>query len=334
MGNEIDARLKWVCLGSEIRHRKFAFPHSGPCEAPLSGKDLQMFKKSLPAAAWLGCLVSASAEFVVPEFDAAKASFSYSGDMNLDGGPGSLDVSQFELRALLSKPIRPVEGLTILPVFEYKATGLDFSGTPAGFPIGDEELHSINLSAFVLSSCQGSPWIYGAWGRAEMATDFQAVGKDDFTFDLAGGVGYRFNDRFLFGIGGATTNINGDVAFYPGIGFDWAVCDMVRIGLYGPTFIASFTPDTNWEFSVRGESGGDIWNIRDTAGKSRSIDLTTYRVGLFASRRLTGELWLTGGVGATVGNEIRLTNPNGDHAFKRDLNSGAFGQIGLRLTTW
>ncbi len=296
-----------------------------------------MFIKTTTAAASLGCILSAAAETIlpsVPEFDPARAAFSYSGDMDFEDGPGSLDVSRFEIRAILSKPIKALDGLSVIPVFEYKATSLDFSGASAGFPIGDEDLHSVNLSAFAISARDGSPWVYGGWGRAELATDFQDVGGNDFTFDVAAGAGYRFNDKFLLGFGVALVNLNGDEAFYPGIAFDWVVSDCLRIGLYGPTFVAAYTPDENWELSFRGDSGGGLWNIEDTGGSSHSIDLTTYRLGLFASRRLTGKLWLTAGVGATVGNEIRLTQPDGDWFSKDDMDSGLFGELGLRVTAW
>lgn len=296
-----------------------------------------MFKLTLTAAASVGCLISASAEALlpsVPEFDPARAAFSYSGAMDFDDAAGSLDLSRFEIRALLSRPIKALEGLTVLPVFEYKATSLDFSGTSPGFPIGDEDLHSINLSAFAISARDGSPWVYGGWGRAELATDFQDVGGDDFTFDLAGGAGYRFSDKFLLGVGAAVVNLNGDVKFYPGIAFDWIFNDQIRLGLYGPTFIAAYTPDENWELSLRGDSGGGVWNIEDTGGSSHSIDLTIYRLGLFASRRVTGKVWLSAGVGATFGNEIRLTQPDGDKLFEQDMGGGLFGEIGLRVTAW
>lgn len=290
---------------------------------------------TVTAAASIGCLVSASAaEFVVPEVDVARAAFSYAGDTDFDGGAGSLEVSRFEIRTLLSKPIKPVTDLTVLPFFDYEATNLDFNDTAAGFPIGDEELHSLSLSTFAIYTPQGSPWIYGGWARAEMATDFQDVGGDDFTFDLAAGAGYRFSDTFLLAVGGAVANLNGDVTFYPGISFDWIVSDQVRIGLYGPIFNAAYTPDKDWQFSFRGEPGGDVWNIRDTGGKSRSIDMSSYRVGLFACRRLADNLWLTAGAGATVGNEITLTRPDGDKIADQDLETGMFGQIAVRLRTW
>lgn len=267
-------------------------------------------------------------------FDVARAAYSYAGGMDLDGASGELNISRFELSTLLSKPFSPVEGLSIIPKFEYEFTRLNFNDTSRYYPVGDEDLHALAVSAFAISSHQGSPWIYGAWARAQMATDFQDVDSDDFTFDLAGGVGYRFSPAFLFGVGAAVTNLNGDTEFYPGIGFDWAVNEQVRIGLYGPTFEASYTPSNDWQFTLRGETAGGIWNIRDDRSKSRSIDLTSYRAGLYANRRLTGNLWFNVGAGITFGNEIKFTYPNGDSIDQQDLESGYYGEIGLRLRTW
>lgn len=254
--------------------------------------------------------------------------------MDFDDGDGSLSVSRFELRSLLSKPIRPIENLAILPVIEYAGTGLDFDGISPAFPIHDEDLHSVSLSAIAVYSQPSSPWLYGAYGRAQISSDFQDISSDDFTYDLAGGVGYRLNNHFTLMAGAAVINLNGDTSIYPGIAFNWTVNDQFRLGLYGPLFIATYTPDPAWEFSLRAENGGDVFNITDDAGKSRSIDLTSYRIGLFAERLITGNLWVRAGGGATFGNEIRLTEPDGDRLFKQEMESGLFAQIGLALRVW
>ena len=295
-----------------------------------------MFHKTAIAAASLACATPAFAQspLALPDIDAARSTFTYSSDMDFDGAAGSLDVSRFEIRSLLSKPLSPIANLTVLPTLEYRLTSLEFDGVPGAFPIGDEDLHSISLSAIAMYSQPGSPWLYGAYGRGEIGSDFQDVGSDDFTFDLAAGVGYRFNPSFTLAVGGVVTNLNGDETFYPGLAFDWIINNQFRVGLYGPTFIASYTPDENWQFGLRGDSGGDVWNITDGAGKSRSIDLTTYRFGLFAARRVTGDLWLRAGAGATFGNDIRLTQPDGERIYTQEMESGMFGQVSLVLKTW
>lgn len=299
-----------------------------------------MFQTNATAAVSLGCLISAAAQAPVPAapmapmFDAARVSFNHAAGMDFVNESGKLDASSFELRSLLSKPIPVFQDLIVIPIFEYEATHLNFSDTAVGFPMKDELLHSVNLSAFALSMSSTTPWVYGGWARAEMATDFQHVGSDDFTFDVVGGVGYRFSNRFTLAVGAAVINLNGDAAVYPGISFDWRASNTLRVGLYGPSLVAAYTPDADWELSFRGENGGGTWNITDVGGRSKSIDLTSYRVGLFASRRLTGDLWLTAGGGATVGNEISLADPDGDNNDDAEMKSGVFGQLGLSLNVW
>ena len=292
-----------------------------------------MYKTTVTASAWIGCLLSISAQVLIPELDAVRTSFSHAGEMDLERNDGSLSVSHFELRSVLSRPLRPLEGLVIVPVFEYNLTRLDFDGIPRDYPVGDEDLHSLNLSAFIFSNCEGSPWIYGGWLRGKMATDFDHINADDFTFDVAAGMAYRFNENFTLGAGAAGINLNGDAKFYPGIFFAWSITEQIRAGFYGPAFAASYTPNENWIFSFRADSGGGLWNINDK-DDSRSLDLTSYRLGLYANRRLTGDLWLAVGAGATVANEIALTRPRGSTLFEEDLDSGLFAQISLRLMKW
>ncbi len=301
-----------------------------PAIAALSLLPLSCFAQPvLPVAP-----IAAATQFIIPEFDAARVAFSQTGAMDLENGKGDMDVTRFEIGSLLSRPISPAEGVFILPIFDYELTSLNFDGTPAAFPIHDEDLHSLSLSTYVISMREGSPWFFGGWARAEFASDFQHINGDDFTFDLAAGAGYRVNDDFTIAIGAALINLNGDDTLIPGINFDWVVSDQVRVGMYGPTFVAAYTPSEQWSFSFRGDPGGGIWNVTGDAGESRSIDLTSYQLGLYASRHLTGDLWLTAGAGATVGNEIAYTRPNGGKLLERDADEALFGLISLRLKAW
>ena len=279
-------------------------------------------------------LLTASAQPVIPGYDVTKASFVYSGGMDLDETDGEMEVYTFEARTAICKPINPSSNFTILPVIQYEGTRVNFKDTPPGFPIEDEDVHSISLSSFFLYSDASSPWIFGAWARAELATDFQHINTDDLTFDVVAGAGYKFSENLTVGLGVAAINLNNDEDLYIGPAFDWKVNDCVRIGLLGPNAVASWTPDENWEISLRGDASGDEWNIRDAAGDSTTLDLDTYRVGLYADRRLTGDLWLRVGAGMTVMNEIEIKSPGGNTAYQDDLDEGWFGEITLRLKVW
>src|SRR5512137_1253076 len=173
----------------------------------------------ITAAIWLACLAAASAgepaaappvaaETKLPNIDAARIAFTYADDMDFDDIDGSLSISKFDIISALSRPITVAGDIMLLPLVQYDWTGLDFDGADAAFPIGDEDLHSVSLHLAGLKLNKGSPWFYGGWARAELASDFQHINGDDFTFDIAGGVGYRFSDRFTLAAGAAVLNLN------------------------------------------------------------------------------------------------------------------------------
>lgn len=300
----------------------------------------------LTTTIWLACLAAASAgepaipaaapsENKLPDIDVVSGSFTYSGDTDFDDIDGSLGITEFNLISALSRPITVARDIMLLPMLQYELTSLDFDNTNRGFPLGDEDLHSVSLHLAAVKFDKDSPWLYGAWARAEVASDFQHMDGDDITFDIAGGVGYRFNDSFTLAAVAAVLNLNGDTWFCPGINFDWEVNDQVRVGLYGPMAVISYTPCEDWKFSMRGSPGGGIWNITDDNGDSKSIDMSSYQVGAYASRRLTGKLWLNAGAGMTIANNITYSDPDGDNeVLDEDLESGLFGQIGLSLKAW
>lgn len=268
------------------------------------------------------------------DLDVFRVAGSITGGMDLKGATGDLEVSRFDLRAILSQPIRPLDGMMIVPLFNYSATDLNFSGTAPGFPIQDEGLHSISFSAFLNQDFGNSPWFGIGYTRAELATDFQHLTADALTFDLAAGIGYRFSEYMSLGLGVAVLNLNGDVDVYPGLFFAWAPCNGVRLGIYGPNLVVSYQPNESWMFSFIGEPGGGDWNFRDETGNSRTIDLSSYRLGLYAKYRLAGELWVGAGVGMTVGNEIELRDNRGGNRFKRDMDEAAFGEVFLSMYRW
>lgn len=276
----------------------------------------------------------ANAEPQPPAFDAAGMQFSQTGGIDLDAGSGEFDVTRFEVDGFLSAPIPLVGGWVWLPKAAYSLTCFDMNDLAAGPVMNDEDLHSLSLSAMAFSMGDDTPWVSAAWARAELASDFQEIDADDFTFDFAAGGGYRFNERFTLGLGAAVINLNGDATVYPGVFCDWQAADHLRVGVYGPDLTVKFTAVENWEFSVCGDPAGGIWNVTDDAGESRSINFNSYRVGLYASRHLGGQRWITAGCGIVIGNELDYTEPDGDSIWERDGGNGFFGSIGLRIAAW
>ena len=293
-----------------------------------------MISRLVPAAAFFLGTLAASGQLIVPGFDAARTGYTQTGEADMDDGEGSFSVSRFQLFSALSRPISPADGWFVVPFFDYRFTDLNIDDAPADYPIDDEDLHSLTLSSFIVSMRENSRWIHMGWVRAELATDFEHVNDDDFTFDLAAGSGYRFNEKFTLGAGASVMNLNGDVKVYPGINFDWIVNDQFRLGLYGPSFIAAWSPTEEWLVSFREDPLGGVWNVAGENGESRAIDYTSFRLGLYLSRRLTGNLWITAGGGAVVGNQLDYTTTGGDELVERDADATFFGSIGLRLKAW
>lgn len=254
--------------------------------------------------------------------------------MGLDDTAGELDIFSVSGRTVITSPLSPNDDLVLIPVIQYKASQLNWKDTPLGFPIEDEDLHAISLITYGIYNREGSPWIIGGWASAEMATDFQHVNGDDFTFDIVAGVAYKFSDTLKVGMGVAALNLNNDEEFLPAPILDWRPTSNIRIGVLGADTIASYRPSDDWEFSLRSFTAGDEWNIRDAAGRSTTLDFSSYRVGLYVDRRLTGDLWLRVGGGMTVLNEIELKSPHGKRSYKDDLDEGWFGEIAIHLDIW
>jgi len=266
--------------------------------------------------------------------DAARLTGTLSGSMSIDGAPGDLDVNSLTLRGLLPGLIGEYGGWAVVPFLSYTFTDIDFSGTAAGFPIGDEDLHTISLNNLVFRTFCDKAWLVSGWTRASVSTDFQSFGSDDWFFDIGGGAGYRVNDRLMLGVGAAVTDLSGDPAFFIGPNFDYAIDDKTRVGFYGPFFIFNHDFNDDWQFGIRGEPGGGIWNIRDDGGRSRNIEFSSYRLGVNVGRRIAGDWWFGAMVGVTLGNDIAIKNPGGGNRIKYEADESMFGQILLRRRIW
>lgn len=270
----------------------------------------------------------------LPEFDFLRATVTQTGDMDLAGSPGDLSIRKYEASAFLSEPLALTTDLTLIPLFSYGVTQLDFSGT-GPFPIEDEDLHSASLSAIFIQEFRNTPWFGIGWTRAEMATDYQNISGEDFTFDIALGVGYRVSDTFTIGAGLLVTNLNGDEEIFPGINFSWKPCDKFSVGVYGPNLLARYNVNECWYISLDGSPGGGNWNINDAAGQSRTIQLDSYWLGVNTHHRITGQLWISAGIGYTFANEIEVRgNYGGGPSFSREMDGAALAQISLSLREW
>lgn len=275
-----------------------------------------------------------SAENILAGISQARAGFSYSAGMDFETGNGELQSTRFDASSFLSKPISLGGDWSVIPMLRYRATILETDGAAPGFPLDDETLHQLGLQGFLVNMNSQSPWIYGLWGRASLATDFQHIDGDDFTYDLAVGAGYRINKSLIVGLGVGVFELNGDTTILGGPGFDWQVNDKIHMGLYGDTFSASWHPSEDWVFSLRAEPGGGTWNIDGTLGRSERLDFRSYLIGVYAERRICDNLWFNVGAGVSAFNRVELGSTSGITTFKDHPDEGWFVYTGVKLMDW
>ncbi len=293
------------------------------------------------------CTVTYAAEDVASEeiaseesplflFDSFRVSAYGNFGMDFDRSPGELDAWQAEAQTFLSKPVSLGGDFSLLPTFRYEGTFLRYDGTLPGFPVGDEDLHSLELPIWLLHSSKESPWIYGAWVKPSLSTDFDHIDSDDIFVDVAVGAGYKFSDEFYLGGGVALFDAFGDPSLIPGPAFLWAPREDLRFQLLGPAFTATWDATTNWRFSFDVRSAGGVWNIDDN-NQSRTLDFSSYRAGLHVHRRICDTWWVEGGTGITFGNEIELKTPDGlglNETVLGDLDEGVFGYLAVKKEVW
>lgn len=269
-------------------------------------------------------------------FDAFRVSGYGNFGMEFDRSAGELDMWQAELHSFLSKPINFGPDLSLLPTFGYEATFLRYDGTLPGFPLQDEDLHTLELPLFLIHSKDGSPWICGAYLRPALSTDFDHIDSDDIFVDAAVGAAYKFSDSLYIGGGLAIQDAFGNEELIPGIAFLWAPTEDLTFQLLGPMFSAVWEATPDWKFSVDVRTAGGEWNIDDN-NRSRTLDFTSYRAGVHVHRRLVDKWWIEGGAGVTFANEMDLKTPSGlglNEAVLGDLDEGLYGYLAVKLEVW
>jgi hypothetical protein len=295
----------------------------------------------LIVAAWilLACPARLFAAFVLPGWDTSEITSSHAGAVGFNKGPGSMSVSDLTYSSLIVTPISSGSPPAISPLFDFRSTVLHFEKIPTS--VVDDTLRTltvfpvaINLGALFTLRCDNPAWIHGIRASEQLASDLRDISSEDFSTVVTGFSGYRFSDRFIFGAGIGIELIDDKVRIHPGIGIDWTIHDELRLLVCGRDWSLAYAPQGRWEYSIRGESTDEIWNLKDKGGEALSLRVSSYHVGMFGSRRLTDQCRFEVGIGATTGNEIHLRDSFGKSVVKEGLHVGLFGQIGLKIRSW
>jgi hypothetical protein len=269
----------------------------------------------------------------VPAFDALVASGDFQTDLEFDDSSAELDVSRYLVAGFLHKPVGIGGDWKFLSALDAGVTTLDFSDTPKGFAVGDEDLYRTALHGMIYGKPADGRWLYAGWARANLATDFEEVDGDDFYFDVAAGAGYLVTDELMVGLGAAGLRLGNDGMFVGGPFFYWKPTREIDVSLMGALFNAIWRPCDDWALALRVRPSGGSWNI-DDAGLSRQVDLRSFSARLHLERRIWDELWLSVGVGYSFANQLELRTTGGGELFKDDLGGGLSTSVALRLRRW
>lgn len=257
---------------------------------------------------------------------------------HLDNNQGDLSIYSESISAKLSGTESWKMANTYLhfmPLFGYKATQMRLTDTLSNYPFKDENLHALSLSGVLFYGNETDPLIFGAFGSVNLTSDFDHITEQDFNYHTGFGAGFQFSRSLVLGAGITVLDINRDPYVMAGPFLIWSIDDSKSFSIMGPNLDADWKISPSWHVSVKGELNSGTWNIETAQSNSRVIDLSGYRIGLFSEYNISGNLWLSTGIGTTLATNLELKSAKGDDVLlSQDVDSGLFTQIGLTLKSW
>ena len=174
-----------------------------------------------------------------------NARFLHRFSSDFDSLPGGISSNEFSAFA----PILPLSaGSWRFATFaSYRA--IDFNATSSSL-VPDGTVHSFQIPSALIYEISDR-WIVGAFGMFGWSGDYKNMG-DSFSYILALGAGYRFNETFKLIFGGAYGNGFNDEWLYPGVGFLWNPNDQWSATLLPPFASVSYRFGDDWIFSLVG----------------------------------------------------------------------------------
>ena len=146
-------------------------------------------------------------------WDDSESFASYAGGTHFDESPGNLEIFDFGAHVLLSEGLHLTDTITFQPALDFSSTILRFNDVPTSILIDKNNLQSfsvypstIEVGGLLCWTRPDTPWMFGAWSRSGLATDFRSIDSDDLSIDLAVGSAYCFSETLSIGVGAAVTD--------------------------------------------------------------------------------------------------------------------------------
>lgn len=250
----------------------------------------------------------------------------FSQPLDYSNTPGSIDLFETRLRVpMFGRRFDSGWALGASLIHEY--TSADFNGA-LGLSSADLHALELQLSAACLPVAD-SGWMGLVIASPGLATEFQGISSDDFGIRVIAVAGYQFSPRFTLAVSGYFEQMVGEQMAMPGIGVLWRPA---------PDWIAQITPPIgaigwraaeNLTFNIAAFPSGGAWNLDQDPAAVDAVILRGFRVGLGAEYCL-GQNWRINVLaGMNVGGEIEFRDDAGRVLRESDLESSAFGMIGV-----
>ncbi len=246
--------------------------------------------------------------------------------MDFSDGSGALDMVESRLRLpLYRKRFDSGWGFGASLIHEYTSADLN------GHLLLDRlDLHSLELQ-FSLRHFPGTDtgWMGLLIASPGLATDFEDIGSDDFSFRLIGVAGYQFSPRFTLALAGYFAQSIGEQTALPGFGVIWRPSDDWMVQLTPPFAAIGWQATDTLSFSVSGFPSGGSWDISEEPSPVADIDISGWRVGIGSEYRLTDNWRINVIVGVNLFGNIELRDSEEIVLNETDLDEAMFGMLGV-----
>ena len=282
-----------------------------------------MIKNTLLKAALLLTIATPAGAFEIAEIiDSTKIGTRFSFEADFDKSDSSLSYNQTYFGTFINQPIKFADDWTFFNYFSAERTQINLKGSHFYGSASDDlesDLYNISLPLAVIKNSATSKWTYGFWVNPTIASDFSHLDGDDFFLDLGAGVGYRYSDDLLIGLGVYASDVTKDAGIIGGPGFIWTPCDQWLISFYGPRFLARYHLSERSQIGFEIASRGGKWNL-DADDQSRKAYLQNWQSGLYLRQNVYKKLWVQIGAGYSFAQKLELTDREGDRFL--DNNDG------------
>lgn len=246
--------------------------------------------------------------------------------MDFSDGSGTLDMFETRVRVPLFKR-RLDSGLRYGASLIHEYTMADFNGV---LGLGRLDLQSLELqmsAGYFPRTSTG--WMGLLIASPGLASDFDGLSSDDFTFRVIAVGGYQFSRTFTLALAGYFSHSMEEQRALPGIGIIWRPSPRWAVQLTPPIGAVVWRATDSLAFNLTAFPSGGSWNVNDDAGRVNGVVISGYRVGAGLEYKLNPTWRFNLLAGMNVGGDFELRDSGNNVIRESDLDAVPFGMLGI-----